>query len=70
MLYPAGISLRIGEIRSFLGKQRLTEFMNTKHLTRNVKETSLNGKEKAITRNFKIMKEKNLTGKGKHIVKV
>ena len=34
------------------------------------KGTSFNGKEKAKTRNKKIMKEKNLTGRDKHIVKV
>ena len=30
----------------------------------NVKGTSLNGKEKPVTGNKKIMKEKSLTGKG------
>ena len=34
------------------------------------KKKTLNGKEKAIVRNKKIMKEQHLRCKGKHIVKV
>ena len=34
------------------------------------KKKTLNGKEKAIVRNKKIMKEEHLRCKGKHIVKV
>ena len=34
------------------------------------KKKTLNGKEKAIVRNKKIMKEKHLRCKGKHIVKL
>ena len=37
---------------------------------RNAKETSLSREEKVTTRNMKIIKGKNVTGKGKHTVKV
>ena len=47
ILYPARLSFRIkGEIKSFLNKQKLKEFMTTKpDLQKNIKLDSLNGKK-------------------------
>ena len=75
ILYPTRSSLRIGDIKSFPVKRKLVkEFITTKQAVQEMfkkkKKKTLNGKEKAIVRNKKIMKEKHLRCKGKHIVKV
>lgn len=70
ILYPTRSSFRIGDIKSFAVKRKLVkEFITTKQTLQEMfkkKKTSLNRKEKAIV---KIMKEKHLCDKGKHIVK-
>ena len=67
LLYPSRISFRYeGEIKSFTDKQKLREFSTTiTSFAANAKGISLGSKEKAITRNWKITKEK-LTIKDKH----
>ena len=52
-------------------KQKLKELITTEltGLTRSVKRSSLNGKDKTITRNKNIYENKNLTDKSKYIVK-
>ena len=55
ILYPGRLSFRFdGEIKSFTDKQKLKEFQTS--FTINAKGTSLGEKEKATTRNKKIMK--------------
>ena len=55
------MSLRFdGESKSFIDKQKPKELSNTS-FTRNVKGISLSEKEKATTRNIKIMKEKKIS---------
>ena len=53
LLYPARLSFRYeGEIKSFIDKQKLGEFSNTKPaLKQNTQGTSLSRKEKATTGN-------------------
>ena len=67
---PARLSFRFDrEIKSFTDKQKLREFNTTiTSFAANAKGISLGSKEKAITRNWKITKEK-LTIKGKHTEK-
>lgn len=66
-IYPAKLSLRIEEIRSFQDKQKLKEFTTSKpalqEMLKKFKE------EKAETKNKKMWKE-NLTNKGKHLVNI
>ena len=68
ILYPARLSLIVErELKSFTGNQKLKEF-NTKRtqrqflqetsFTKNIKGTSISGKEKATIRNVKTMKGK------------
>ena len=47
------------EKSSFTDKQNLNKFITTTSFTRNAKGNSLSKKEKATTRNMKIMKGKN-----------
>ena len=55
MPYQARLSFRFGgESKSFIDTQKLIEFV----FATNVKGTSLNGKEKVITRNNKIVNGK------------
>ena len=64
------LSFRIeGEINSFPDKQKLKEFIITKPDLTEMLESSLSIKEKVITRNKKICGRKNVTCKGKYIVK-
>lgn len=67
---PARLSFRFDrEIKSFTDKQKLREFSTTiTSFAANAKGISLGSKEKAITRNWKITKEK-LTIKSKHTEK-
>ena len=47
ILYTARLSFRLeGEIKSFLDKEKLKEFMTTKSTLKNVKGDSLDGKER------------------------
>ena len=64
---PARLSFRFDrEIKSFTHRQKLREFSTTiTSFAANAKGISLGSKEKAITRNWKITKEK-LTIKDKH----
>ena len=56
ILHPATLSFRYeGEIKSFTVKQKLREFSTTKPALQLIlkKGTSLGGKEKAMTKNYK-----------------
>lgn len=65
--YPARFSSRFdGQIKNFTDKQKLKEFSTNKtSFTTNVNGTSLGKKEKARTRNKKIMEGNNLPVKAK-----
>lgn len=71
ILYPEKLSFRSeGEIKSFLDKQNLKEFITTTCLTRNVKGTSLSSNKRALISNRKTYESINLTNKGKYVVKL
>ena len=57
ILYPARLSLRIGEIKNFSEKQKLKEYSNTK-TERNSESSSLSRKEARIYRKGKITIQK------------
>ena len=60
-LYPESLSFRFeGEIMSFTEEQKLKNTLNTTKpaLQRNVKGTPWSGKQKATTRNMKIVRGK------------
>ena len=67
ILYPARLSFRVDrEIKSFTDKKKLKRIQQHQtNITRNAKGNSVNGKDKALTRNKKI-----ITGKGKHTEKI
>ena len=60
ILYLARLLLKFeGEVKRFTDKQKIKEFSTTKLVfIRNAKGISLSRKEKATTRNMKIIKEK------------
>ena len=71
ILYLARLSFRFERNKEFSRQAKTKEVHHYQtRFTKNIKGTSLSWKEMALSNNKKAYKHKNLTGKGKYLVKV